>query len=160
LVRKGRRLSIDVGKARIGLAISDFHGILASPLATVLRLEDLSQTIAEIFGVASVEGDLLEIYIGVPINLDGVSTASTHDALEVATAISEATRVPVALIDERLTTSLANRQLRELGKSQKDARSTIDQMAAVAILEYALTIEKRSGGRPGTDIQTWRLDHE
>lgn len=160
MVRKGRRLSIDVGKARIGLAISDFHGILASPLATVLRLEDLSQTIAEIFGVASVEGDLLEIYIGVPINLDGVSTASTHDALEVATAISEATRVPVALIDERLTTSLANRQLRELGKSQKDARSTIDQMAAVAILEYALTIEKRSGGRPGTDIQTWRLDHE
>ncbi|NBR64377.1 MAG: Holliday junction resolvase RuvX [Actinobacteria bacterium] len=160
MVRKGRRLSIDVGKARIGLAISDFHGILASPLTTVLRLEDLSQTIAEIFGVASVEGDLLEIYIGVPINLDGVSTASTQDALEVATAISEATRVPVALIDERLTTSLANRQLRELGKSQKDARSTIDQMAAVAILEYALSIEKRSGGRPGTDIQTWRLDHE
>ncbi len=160
MLRIGRRLAIDVGQARIGLAISDFHGILASPLATVQANEDLYSVCSEIMDIAERDGELLEIYVGIPINLQGKSTASTLSALAFAEALANQTNTPVYLLDERLTTSLANSQLKEVGKSQKDARSTIDQMAAVAILEYALTLEKQSGQRPGLEISDWRRENE
>ena len=160
MLRTGRRLAIDVGQARIGLAISDFHGILASPLATVQANDDIAIVCSEIMNMAERDGELLEIYVGIPINLQGKNTASTHSALDFAEALANQTKTPVYLLDERMTTSLANAQLKEVGKSQKDARSTIDQMAAVAILEYALTVEKQSGQRPGTAISDWRGENE
>ena len=160
MLRTGRRLAIDVGQARIGLAISDFHGILASPLSTVQATEDSALAISTIIDLAERDGEVLEIYVGIPINLQGVRTSSTSNALSFAEELSKQTSTPVYLIDERLTTSLANAQLKLIGKSQKDARSTIDQMAAVIILEYALTLEKQSGQRPGFVISDWRRDNE
>jgi putative Holliday junction resolvase len=153
-------LAVDVGQARIGLAISDFHGILASPLATVQANDDVSFVCSEIMNIAERDGELLEIYVGIPINLQGKSTASTHSALSFAETLANQTSTPVYLLDERMTTSLAIAQLKEVGKSQKDARSTIDQMAAVAILEYALTLEKQSGQPPGAEISNWRRENE
>jgi putative Holliday junction resolvase len=148
-------LAIDVGKVRVGFAISDFHGILASPLTTIAR-EDLIDSIEALqSSVEDFEG-LLEIYVGLPINMEGEMTSSTDDAIRVASQIANSTSIPVRLIDERLTTSLANQQLRSLGKSQKDARSTIDQMAAVAILEYAFQIEANSNTAPGISLEDWR----
>jgi putative Holliday junction resolvase len=160
LLRTGRRLAIDVGQSRIGLAVSDLHGILASPLATIQATEDLSIAITEIQQVAHRDGEILEIYIGIPVNLSGKSTPSTELALLFAEEFAEVATTPVLLLDERLTTSLANAQLKLIGKSQKDARSTIDQMAAVAILEYALSMEKHSGQRPGIEIADWRRANE
>jgi len=160
LLRSGRRLAVDVGKARIGVAISDVHAILASPLATVARTSDIQICVAEILEVASNEGELLEIYVGIPINLKGLATESTEDELIFAEALAASTDAKVLLIDERLTTSMANSQLLQLGKSQKSARSTIDQMAAVAILEYALSVEKNSGQKPGLSVTDWRAKNE
>ncbi len=160
MLRPGRRLAVDVGKARIGLAITDFHAILASPLATVARTEELRACIDEVLSLALVEGDVLEIYVGMPINLQGTVTESTRDALAFAGELSTATEVHVLLVDERLTTSIANSQLVDIGKSQKSARSTIDQMAAVAILEYALSVERNSNQRPGLTIAEWRAKHD
>ena len=160
MLRTGRRLAIDVGQSRIGLAVSDLHGILASPLATIQASEDLSIAIAEIQKAAHRDGEILEIYIGIPVNLSGKSTPSTELALLFADEFAATTTTPVLLLDERLTTSLANAQLKIIGKSQKDARSTIDQMAAVAILEYALAMEKHSGQRPGIEIADWRRANE
>ena len=160
MLRTGRRLAIDVGQARIGLAISDFHGILASPLTTVLANEDLLVSVSEVLEHAQCDGEVLEIYVGIPINLQGKSTVSTDKALQFAEVLAEKTAIPVYLIDERLTTSLANAQLKMIGKSQKEAKSTIDQMAAVAILEYALTIEKKSGRMPGLELADWRRENE
>jgi len=159
LLRPGRRLAIDVGKARIGLAISDVHGILASPLATLARSDyeanpDILFTFVEDFQ------DLLEIYIGLPLNLQGRSTASTEDAVEFAQALSAITNVPIRLVDERMTTAISNQQIRELGKSQKEARSTIDQMAAVAILEYAFQIERNSTKVPGLSLEERRSQND
>jgi putative Holliday junction resolvase len=105
-------------------------------------------------------GEFLEVYVGVPINLQGKSTLSTDDAFSFAEALQEASGLEVRLIDERLTTSMANNQLKQIGKSQKDARSTIDQMAAVAILEFALSVEKNTGLAPGLSIQEWRERNE
>ena len=160
MLRTGRRLAIDVGQARIGLAISDFHGILASPLATVQANEDQLVSVLEILEHAQADGELLEIYVGIPINLQGKNTVSTDSALQFAEVLAGTTTIPVYLIDERLTTSLANAQLKIIGKSQKEARSTIDQMAAVVILEYALSIEKQSGRTPGLQLADWRRENE
>jgi putative Holliday junction resolvase len=105
-------------------------------------------------------GEILEIYVGVPINLQGKSTLSTQDSIDFAEALQKLTGSSVRLIDERLTTSMANSQLKQIGKSQKDARSTIDQMAAVAILEFALSVEKNTGLAPGLSIQEWKERNE
>lgn len=158
-MRTGRRLAIDVGKVRVGLAISDFHGILASPLTTIPR-DSLSESLEALFNSVEEFEDLLEIYVGLPINMKGETTTSTHDALLLANQVASATKVPVRMIDERLTTSLANQQLRSLGKSQKDARSSIDQMAAVAILEYAFQVEANSNAAPGISLEEWREEND
>ena len=160
MLRPGRRLSIDVGQARIGLAISDIHAILASPLTTISRSDDLENSVEEVLNTGLAEGELLEIYIGIPLNLKGASTLSTQDALSFAELVAAKTKVEVLLVDERLTTSLANQQLKQIGKSQRDARSTIDQMAAVAILEYAFQVESNTGKRPGLTLEEWRLAND
>jgi putative Holliday junction resolvase len=160
LLRPGRRLAVDVGKARIGLATTDVHAILASPLATVSRSADIQISIAEILSFVASEGSVIEIYVGLPTNLKGQLTQSTEDAVTFAEILTAASEIPVLLIDERFSTSVANAQLREIGKSQKSARSTIDQMAAVAILEYALNIESNSGKAPGLSASDWRASNE
>ena len=160
MLRTGRRLAIDVGKARIGLAISDFHGILASPLGTVQRSENLTETLEEIIRLATEQGELLEIYVGAPINLQGDVTLSTQDSIDVAAELEKLSDTDVLLIDERLTTAVANTQLKQIGKSQKDARATIDQMAAVAILEFALSVESKTGSAPGLPVEQWRAKYE
>ena len=160
MLRPGRRLAVDVGQARVGLAVTDIHAILASPLATVARLESTTDSVDAVLLALAEVGEVLEIYVGVPINLQGKSTLSTDDALSFAEELQEASGLEVRLIDERLTTSMANNQLKQIGKSQKDARSTIDQMAAVAILEFALSVEKNTGLAPGLSIQEWRERNE
>lgn len=160
MLRPGRRLGVDVGQARIGLAVTDIHAILASPLATVARLENLSDSIDSVSSVLFDTGELLEVYVGVPINLQGKSTLSTEDAVSFAEALEEKFGLEVRLVDERLTTSMANNQLKQIGKSQKDARATIDQMAAVAILEFALSVEKNTGSPAGLTIEEWKERNE
>ena len=160
MLRPGRRLAVDVGQARVGLAVTDIHAILASPLATVARLESTSDSVDSVIRALAQVGEILEIYVGVPINLQGKSTLSTDDALTFAEALQEASGLEVRLIDERLTTSMANNQLKQIGKSQKDARATIDQMAAVAILEFALSVENNTGLASGLSIQEWRERNE
>ena len=160
MLRPGRRLAIDVGKARIGLAVSDFHGILASPFETVKRLESIQDSVLNTLTATAEFGEFFEIYVGIPINLKGQVTASTSDSVLFAEELGRQTKTPIYLIDERMTTSLANSQLKEIGKSQRDARSTIDQMAAVAILEYALSKEKANGEIPGISIEQWKDEHE
>jgi putative Holliday junction resolvase len=153
-------VAVDVGRARIGLAISDYHGILASPLATIKRTDPLEACIFSLLSEIAEQGDVLEFYVGLPLNLRGDVTESTTDALNFAMELEEVAEAPVRLVDERLTTAIANQQLLSVGKSQREGRPTIDQMAAVAILEYALTVEKNSHSAPGVSISTWRKTHE
>ncbi len=155
-MRSGRRLAIDVGKARVGLAICDFHGILASGLATVARQPDLNETAALIFKTVRDEGielnEIVEIYVGLPTNLKGQDTESTRDALAVAFALQKIGTTDIRLVDERLTTVSATAALRSSGVNSKKGRSFIDQVAATLILEQALAVEKTSGEKPGQPI--------
>ena len=150
-MRSGRRLAVDVGKVRVGLAISDFHGILASPLQNVARQADDSETIRLILA-ATEDQDLLEVYVGLPVSMSGNATASTDDAVLIANLLNSAIEVPVRMIDERLTTVSASAALRSSGKNSKDGRKVIDQIAATMILEQALAIEKNTGREPGIEL--------
>ena len=154
-MRSGRRLAIDVGKVRIGIAVSDVHAILASSVATVKRLPDLNLTVDVIFDALK-QNDIdldsvLELYVGLPTNLKGLNTESTEDSLLVAKTLSEHLPFEVRLVDERLTTVSAAVALRASGINSKKGRNVIDQVAATLILEHAMELEKSSGKKPGPE---------
>ena len=148
-MRVGVRLGIDVGTVRIGVARSDRHAMLASPLETIKRgTGDLDRLIA-----LATEHEALEVYVGLPRSLAGRTTASTEDAIAFGTALSHALGDErVRFVDERLTTVSAASQLHASGKPAKRQRQVIDQVAATIILEAALESERRTGARPGTPV--------
>ena len=150
----GRRLGVDVGTVRIGVAISDFHAILASGLGNAERKDSLLDSCREVLKM--VEGEeLVAIYVGLPLNMAGNATASTRDAIQVGAALQTLVNCPVRFIDERLTTVAATAALRASGKNSKSGRKIIDQVAATVILENALQIERSTGkfaGKPLEDL--------
>lgn len=143
--RRGVRLGIDVGRARVGVARCDPDGMLAVPVETVPRAET---SVARIVEIAR-EYDAIEVLVGLPISLGGAETASTADAREFATALGAALEVPVRLVDERLSTVSANAVLRQNGRSQKSSRRIVDQIAAVVLLQQAIDVEKSTGNPAG-----------
>ncbi|MFS0733076.1 Holliday junction resolvase RuvX [Microbacterium sp. 1P10UB] len=146
--RRGVRIGVDVGKARVGVARSDPDGLLAVPVETVLRAK---AAVARITALAE-EYSATEILVGLPLNMRGEDTASTQDARDFAAAVAAASVVPVRLVDERLSTVSAHAALRDAGRSQRNSRSIVDQVAAVVLLQQALDVEKSSGRPPGTPV--------
>lgn len=138
-----RRLAVDVGSARIGLAISE--GSLALPLETLTADEHAQTRIAEIAESKNVD----VIYIGLPMNLRGEFTASAHKAIDFARALA-GSGLTIRLIDERLTTKSAQRMLQSSGKKVKESREYIDAQAAALILDFALNSER--GGLAGISL--------
>ena len=131
---RGRRLGIDVGTVRIGVAVSDPDGILATPVETVRRdsrgahLRRITSLIDEL--------EIVEVVVGLPRTLADRAGSSARDAIDVAEAIANRiAAVPVRMADERLTTVSAARSLREAGVRAKNQRGMIDQAAAVEILQ-------------------------
>jgi putative holliday junction resolvase len=147
-MRKGRRLAIDVGTVRVGLASCDPDGILCSPLSAIKRAGDLDQLVNQIAETV-LELEVIEIIVGDPLSLSGNETSSTKQAREIARKIAGSVAVPVRLVDERLTTVSATAKLRQAGKDVRASREFIDSASAVEILEQALAQEKSSGTPPG-----------
>jgi putative Holliday junction resolvase len=143
-MRSGVRVGVDVGTARIGVSRSDLHGMLATPVETVARgdgdLERLRDIIAEL--------DAVEVIVGLPLALSGRETASTGDARDFAARVA-ALGTPVRLVDERLSTVSAQSALRSSGRTTKNSRSVVDQVAAVIILQHALDFERAASAPPG-----------
>ncbi len=144
---RGRRLGIDVGTVRIGLALSDPDGILASPLRTVHARDDggdVRQVAREVE-----ENFVVEIVIGLPVALRGNSTASTAKAKAFASALYDelAQRghqsIPIRMVDERMSTVAATAAMHASGVNVKKGRKRIDQAAAVHILQGWLDGRKR-----------------
>ncbi len=146
--RRGVRLGVDVGRARIGVARCDPDGLLATPVETVPR-DDAS--IGRLIALAG-EYDAREILVGLPLNMRGEDTASTTDARAFAAALATASAVPVRLVDERLSTVSAHAVLRDSGRSQRSSRSIVDQVAAVVLLQQALDVEKSTGRPAGSPV--------
>ncbi|MCB1286622.1 Holliday junction resolvase RuvX [Mycolicibacterium sp.] len=131
---RGRRLGIDVGTVRIGVAVSDPDGILATPVETV-RSERGGRHLRRLTALVG-ELEVVEVVVGLPRTLADRAGSSAEEAIEFATALAaRIAPVPVRLADERLTTVSASRSLREAGVRARQQRAMIDQAAAVAILQ-------------------------
>ena len=146
-IRSGRRLGVDVGRARIGVAVCDREGLLATPVETVTR--DDATDVRRIAELAD-EYDVLEIVVGLPLSMSGGDTPSTADARAFAARLAE--HRPVRLVDERLSTVTAQRGLHQAGRNTKKSRAVIDQAAAVIILQQALDHERASSAPPGATL--------
>lgn len=141
----GRRLAIDVGTVRVGVAMSDRSGIVASPLTTVSP-DDLEEFLLKL----RVDEEIAVIYVGLPLHLSGKEGSASAMARATASQLKEALGIPVRLLDERLTTVSAVQKTVERG--ERPQRSSIDQEAAVALLDFALQSERISGDLAGHDV--------
>lgn len=147
----GRRLGLDVGTVRIGVAVSDRDAKLATPVETVPRETGLKDAdkgdIDKLLALIS-EYSAVEIVVGLPRDLQGNGSASVKHAKEIAFRIKRRLGKPLAgdpdvptpipvirMGDERLTTVAATTALRASGVSEKKGRAVIDQAAAVEILQ-------------------------
>lgn len=166
-MRTGVRLGIDVGKARIGVARCDPHGMLATPLETVPRTKGMDTDLRRILDLAKEHG-AIELVVGLPLGLSGHRTASTDDAEAFATSIARAVAETAAeqqacmvrMVDERLSTVSAHGQLRQAGRNSKNSKGIIDQAAAVVILQQALDVERSRGEAPGTLVTATISEHK
>jgi putative holliday junction resolvase len=149
----GRRLAVDVGSVRVGVAVCDPDGVLASPLETVPRQRTVPPLATEshrpptdLARIAELVRDLdvVEVVVGLPVTLagrEGQAAALSRDyAAQLATLIDP---VPVVLTDERMSTAAAARRLSERGVRGRRQRAVVDQAAAVEILQTWLDSRRR-----------------
>lgn len=147
----GVRMGVDVGSVRVGIALSDPRGVLAHPVATVAP-EDTAAVDRVV-----VEHEVTRVYVGLPRTLRGDEGSAAAAARGYAQALaSRVAPVPVRLVDERLTTVTAHRQLGASGMRERGRRSVVDQAAAVLILQGALDVESSSGGPAGELVSRGR----
>jgi putative Holliday junction resolvase len=140
MMKRGRRIAFDYGDVRIGVAVSDSDSILSSPLTTLKATDrNLNQLISQIFS----EIDPVAIYVGRPALLSGKDGSASEKASEFVAQLATITTVPIEMIDERMSTISAARNLRDVGRNAKESKESIDMAAAVAILDFAIEIEKR-----------------
>lgn len=134
---RGRLLAVDYGEKRIGLAISDPSGTIASPAGFIVRRAEKRPPVAEIIRRAQTL-EAKGFVVGLPLDGNGDETPRSAETRVVAAALAERTGLPVALVDERFTTAAARRAIREMGGSAKDRRGDVDALAATVLLQHAL----------------------
>jgi len=131
-----RVLGIDFGLKRVGLALSDPSGTIASPLPTLKRRAGKRPPLKAIAELV-IEHEVGAVVMGLPLNLAGEDSDWTRTVREVAEALSERTGLPVHLVDERFTSVRAERAIRSLGlpRKKREQKERIDAAAAVLILQ-------------------------
>lgn len=143
----GRRLGVDVGEVRVGVALSDPSGILATPLVTLSRDRARGSDLEELVALI-VEHEVVEVVVGLPRTLAGRHGSAACAAQDYARTLADrlGDSVPVRLTDERLTTVAAIRTLADRGVRGRKQRAVVDQAAAVEILQGWL--EQQRPGEP------------
>lgn len=139
-----RALGIDFGERRIGLALSDPTGTLASPLETVTRRRGKRPPLTRLAEVAKAN-DVVHLVVGLPLNLQGEETAWCRQVRDMGDALAARLSVPVDYMDERMTSVRAERGIRSLGlpKSKREDKGRIDAAAAAIILQAWLDRRRR-----------------
>ena len=143
-----RILGIDLGRARIGVAVSDELGMLAHPVETIPARANAAQRIAEIVREKNAE----RVVIGLPRHMNGTVGIGAAEALAFAEKLRATVACEVITWDERMTTMAANRALRDSGQKTRNSRGVIDQVAAQMILQGyldALQTARGTGDDPG-----------
>ena len=155
-VRPGRRLGVDVGTVRVGVALSDPDGILATPLTTLERDRRKGFDIKLAANLVH-QHEVVEVVVGLPLAMSGKHTDSTRAAIAWAQGLqrrlaAKGWSVPVRMLDERWSSTESHRALLEAGVSRREHRDKVDRQAAVTILEAALSMIRHSGGPAGVDV--------
>src|SRR4051794_21973597 len=146
--QRGRRLGVDLGKVRVGVAMSDPDGILATPLVTVPRdlTTDAGAVPTDIAHLARLveEHEAVEVVVGLPVRLTGAEGPAAIDARTWADRLAPVIApVPIVLSDERMSTVVATRRLAERGVRGRRQRAVVDQAAAAEILQSWLNAQRR-----------------
>ena len=134
---RGRLLAIDYGERRIGLAISDPTGIIASPVGAITRRTGKRPPIAELVRRAQAL-EARGFVMGLPLDGDGNETDRCTEVRHIAAELEKRTGLSVRLVDERFTTAEARRAIREMGGKTRDRRGDVDALAATVLLQHAL----------------------
>ena len=133
----GRILAIDWGERRIGLAISDPRGVIASPAGFIGRRAGKRPPLAKIVAKAQ-ELDAGAFVLGLPLDENGDDTPRATEVRAIAIELEKRTGFRVELVDERYTTAAARRAVRELGGKPQDRPGDIDALAATVLLQHVL----------------------
>jgi len=131
-----RVLAVDPGSKRVGVAVSDPSGTIAQALVTV-PAEPLDTLAARLGEIARRE-EAVSIVVGLPRRMDGSEGPEAKSARSLAAALRKGTRLPVALVDERLTTVAAERAMIEGGARRAKRKASVDQVAAALLLQSHL----------------------
>ena len=134
---RGRLLAVDYGERRIGLAISDPLGIIASPAGFIVRRLGKRPPIAELIRRAS-ELEARGFVLGLPLDENGGDTPRAAEVRKVGEELARRTGLPVELLDERFTTAAALRAVREMGGTTRNRKGDVDALAATILLQHAL----------------------
>ena len=137
-----RALGVDLGASRIGVALSDSGGLLATPYEVVQRSGDEVRDHARLARLAE-EAGAERVVVGYPISLSGAVGPAAQAVAQECDRLRSRLDIPVELFDERLTTVTANRSLQAQGVRGKARRRVVDQVAATVILEAWLQSEHR-----------------
>lgn len=129
-----RALGIDLGSKRIGVAVSDISGTVASALTTVHRSSSRRHDHAEIAKLVRDEEAEL-VVVGLPLSLDGTKGPAARSAETEAGLLASVVGVPVAMYDERFTTVTAERGMLEAGLDARQRRKVVDKVAAAVMLQ-------------------------
>ena len=135
-------LAVDWGDKRIGLAVSDELGMLASPAGTIVRRAGKRPPLAELMRHADSQ-KVMEYVFGLPLDEHGTDTPRSLEIRAVAAALAARQPLPVRLVDERFTTSAALRSIREQGGSTRGRKDDVDALAACILLEGVLRASKQ-----------------
>jgi putative holliday junction resolvase len=136
-----RLLAIDYGERRIGLAVSDPSGTIASPAGHILRRPGKRPPIAELSRRAT-ELEVQGFVVGLPLDGNGDETTRSADARRVGDELARRTGLPVQYVDERFTTAQALRTVREMGESTRGRKGDVDALAATILLQHALALPR------------------
>ena len=135
LRRRGvRALGIDPGSKRVGLAVSDLSGTIASPLMVLHRSKSKQHDLHELARIARDE-EAEVIVIGLPLNMDGSQGKSAKAAIAEGRRLATLVDVPIEMHDERLTTATADRSMLDAGMNAIERRKVVDKVAAAIMLQ-------------------------
>lgn len=153
---QGIKLGVDVGTVRVGVAVCDRDAILATPLKTLDRNPKKNSDVRVIASLAEELG-AVQVIVGLPRTMKGEEHASARMATEYAELLvreleSRGLDVPVNLVDERLSSVTAHRNLHEAGMSSRNHRKVVDQVAAAGILQHAIDMQKARGTDVGSRV--------
>ena len=141
-MKPGRRIAFDYGQVRIGVALSDASGLIATPLTTLQAQDkDLHAQIQTLLG----EYDPIYLVVGQPRHLSGKDSQTMMSVQNFVKLLQTLSTAPVHTVDERLSTVNAAAKLRSAGHDAKSSKGLIDAMAAVGILESAMERERIAG---------------